>query len=864
MGQVWQATDIQLNRQVALKILPDAFADDPDRLARFQREAQVLASLNHPNIAAIHGIEQSDDTQALVLELVEGPTLADRIARGPIPVDEALPIAKQIAEALEAAHEAGVIHRDLKPANIKVRDDGTVKVLDFGLAKALDPSTEGDPSQSPTLTAAATQMGVIMGTAAYMSPEQARGKSMGTGSDIWAFGAVLYEMLTGRRAFEGATVSDTLAAVLKSEPDWRRVPASSPLALRRLLKRMLTKERKRRLQHIGDARVEVEDAASDGDTAAEDNRVPPERRGLVLAVVAVVAAGVGVTASLGVVALVTPQEVEPAAVIRTSIALPAEQHQPRRMKAPLAISPDGALVAYVARDESGAHLYLRRLDSFESTKVPGAENPFAPFFSADGQWVGFFAAGWLKKVSISLGSPQNVTPASHGFGGSWGADDTIVFAPNIGGGLWRVSASGGEPTRLTTPDPDTGVYAHVWPQLLPGDRGVLFTMWGDEAGAYLLDLATGGISRARDGSAGADVYVSSGHLVFADEATGDVLAVPFDLERLAVTGVATPVLDDVRYLDSQSARPFLAVSDSGTAVYVSAGPDEAQVVWVTREGDVTPITSEEGGVAGIRLSPDGRTVAFHDEQGNLWRLDTERQSVDILVPGEAFYSHSPVWSPDGQRVTFSSNEAGSWDVYEIDVATRGEPRPLVVREFDQRPESWSGDGRLLAFIEAHPVTGYDIWVVAAGEDPLPVLQSESNEFSPMLSPDGRLLAYVSDESGRYEVYVRTHPGGEVRAVSTNGGEEPAWSRSGEELFFRSGDQFMSVVVTSAQELDVSAPVALGLPSLARAGEDAAWGSTYYDVAPGANRILGVSDRSTTQFLVIQNWFTELERLVPVN
>ena len=437
MGQVWQATDTQLNRQVALKILPDAFAADPDRLARFTREAQILASLNHPNIAAIHGIEEAEGTRALVLELVEGPTLADRIAKGPIPLDEALPIAKQIAEALEAAHEAGVIHRDLKPANIKVREDGTVKVLDFGLAKALDPNPEGDPSQSPTLTAAATQMGVIMGTAAYMSPEQARGKPVDKRADIWAFGCVLYEMLTGQRAFQGEDVSLTLAEVMKSEPNWTALPADTPAAIRRLLDRAMAKERTKRLQHVGDARIEIDEALIHGDTdVATELSVSRlsgrSAAGLLVGAVLVLAAGlIGWQAGLSQSATPPPQH-------RVSIDLPESTVLPQGIGTSIAISPDGQYLVFVGHGPGGRQLYLHRMDEFGATPIPGTTGASMPFLSRDGQWVGFEMGVSLVRVPMSGGEPFTLcSPCNYGF---WGEDGNLIFSWD--GTVWQVPVGG--------------------------------------------------------------------------------------------------------------------------------------------------------------------------------------------------------------------------------------------------------------------------------------------------------------------------------------------------------------------------------------------------------------------------------------
>ena len=504
MGQVWQATDTQLNRQVALKILPDAFADDPDRLARFTREAQILASLNHPNIAAIYGIEEAEGTRALVLELVEGPTLADWIAQGPIPLDEALPIAKQIAEALEAAHEVGVIHRDLKPVNIKVREDGTVKVLDFGLAKALDPSPDADPSQSPTLTAAATQMGVIMGTAAYMSPEQARGKPVDKRADIWAFGCVLYEMLAGGKAFDGDDVSLTLSLVLQRQPATAALPANVPGAILRLVGRCLEKDRRRRLRDIGDAIAELDEATAS--TGPTDDGGPPVRSAPVRRAALPWAAGLLVTALL-VAAWTALRPVPPVEVTRFSIAVP-----PGATVEDVALSSDGRQVAYVVADADGGRLYRRTMDALESEVLRGAAGrPRFPFFSPDGAWLGFFErdGGTLRKVPASGGPSVRVTDAPAPATAVWTSDDTIVFG-TTGGGLSRVSALGGEPVAITTRGSDV---THTVGDVLPGGA-VLFTAHQTAGNRIAVASGDGGVYRTLvDGVS--PRYVDTGHLVFA-------------------------------------------------------------------------------------------------------------------------------------------------------------------------------------------------------------------------------------------------------------------------------------------------------------------------------------------------------------
>ena len=623
MGQVYQATDTKLNRQVALKILPEAFATDPDRLARFQREAQVLASLNHPNIAQIHGIEEEEGTRALVLELVEGPTLADRIAKGPIPIDEALPIAKQIAEALEAAHEAGVIHRDLKPANIKVREDGTVKVLDFGLAKALDPSPTTDPSQSPTLTAAATQMGVIMGTAAYMSPEQASGETTDKRSDIWSFGVVLFEMLTGQRLFSGKTVSHVLGAVLQVEPTWEALPAATPQSLRKLLRRCLEKDRRHRLRDIGDALEEVDDSSFASDT--EEAAPPPERQGQ-LTRQAVALAGVALVVGSVVtgMAVWNMRPAAPARLERFVLTSPAGSQLQSGRTRNLAISPDGSRIAYRTGPSGplGGALYVRSIGQLEFVHIASAEDVLAPFFSPDGEWIGFqdFGDGTIKRVSVLGGPSVTITSLDGAFrGASWGRDDTIVFA-TASGGLLRVPAVGGEPERLTTVSEADGEAAHWHPEILPNGEAVLFTAWTGSAETSqigVLSLDTGDVTMLVAGGM-APTYAPTGHIVYG--ALGTLRAVPFDPDELEILGNPVPVAENVATNPNFGAVQF-SLADDGSLVYVDAPITTGQMrtfVWVDREGREEPVEGMSvGDYRNPHISPDGQRLVYDDGLGRI-------------------------------------------------------------------------------------------------------------------------------------------------------------------------------------------------------------------------------------------------------
>ena len=882
MGQVWQATDTQLNRQVALKILPDAFAADPDRLARFTREAQILASLNHPNIAAIYGIEQSDDTRALVLELVEGPTLADRISKGPIPIDEALPIAKQIAEALEAAHEAGVIHRDLKPANIKVREDGTVKVLDFGLAKAFDPNPEGDPSQSPTLTAAATQMGVIMGTAAYMSPEQARGKRVDKRADIWAFGCVLYEMLTGQRPFQGEDVSLTLASVMKSDPNVRTLPPDVPATVRTVLRRCLEKNPRERVRDVGDVRLAMEGAfeTTAGVASGEAQvsmRAGAERAGLSRLVASVAATALVVGVGTWWATRRAPSG--PASPMRVEARLPDLEAGVGAFE--VALSPDGTLLVYGTLDRSavGRGLYLRALDRLEGTLlVPGGG--FAPFFSPDGQWVAFFTPTELQKVPVTGGSVQTVASVQQGAGGSWGPDDTIVFGA-FGTGLMRVSANEGEPKPLT--QLETGETLHGWPQWLPGGRAVLFAvrtrlpgMEASETGRLdILNLETQERTVVQEASTFGR-YVPTGHLVY--EADGNLFGVPFDLATRAVSGSAVPLASD---LGRRPRRSPFSVSRAGTLAYLSDSDDspEYPVVWVDRQGEMTPLWAEPGEYGQPRLSPDGTRVALivhRDDNVDLWVYDIER-GVPTRVTSDEAIDDDHVWSPDGEYLAFQSDREQPPSVYRVRADGSGAVERLTEGEYPSLPESWSADGRFLTYVVEHPQTGLDIWVLPMDGDREAVsfANTDAAEIMSAVSPDGRWIAYNARSGTIPEVYVRPYPSARERyQVSSGGGTQPRWSGDGRELFYRTPSGVMVVPVDPdadtfefgrAEEL-FSGAFQGGFLGVSVEGE----GYADYDVtADGQRFVMFPGDSNaflgsgTDHVTLVRNWFEELKRLVPI-
>ena len=882
MGQVYQATDTKLGRQVALKILPEAFATDPDRLARFQREAQVLVSLNHPGIAAIYGIEEQDGTRALVLELVEGPTLADRISKGPIPLDEALPIAKQIAEALEAAHEAGVIHRDLKPANIKVRDDGMVKVLDFGLAKAFHPEpTDVSASMSPTisLTAAATQMGMVIGTAAYMAPEQAKGKVVDKRADVWAFGAVLYEMLAGRRVFAGGDVSDTLAMVLMKEVDWSSLPAETPASVRKLLEHCLVRDPKQRIRDIGDAQLAMGGAFET--TARPSGRGAAPRlqvwqRPIPAATAALVVAAV---ASLTVWTLTRPGIVS--ADLMRFVITPPES-------APLGfsdagrdvvISGDGTFIAYNGPSPGGAipQIYLRPIDEVHGAALRGTVEGIAPFFSPDGEWVGFYntEANAYQKVSMFGGPSATLAETPAPLGASWGTDDQIIFGTSAGGtgesgpGLFRMSGDGGEPVPLTTLDPEQGETSHGWPFIIPGRDAVLFVIG---AGTPLLtgqlavlDLATREVTRL--GLAGVSPhYVSTGHLVYAVE-DGSVRAVPFDPTSFEVKGNPVPLIEGVAVQRSGAAN--FSISNNGSlvcALDVGRGGPLRSLVWVDREGREEPIAAPPRNYLYPRVSPDGTRVVLdvRDGENDIWVWDLAGETLRRLTfdSGRDRYGH---WTSDGQAVLFASNREGSSGIYRRAADGTGATERLMESDNRLAPNAVTSDGTGLVAQTIVAGRGEDLVFVPLDGNPTveTVVGTEFTERNAALSPDGVWMAFESNASGQYEVYVRPFPDVEsgLWLISTGGGEEPAWSHDGSELFYRASNRMMAVSVKTDSGFTYGTPQTLFVgPYRDRDGRT-------YDVAADGRFLMvsGVTaaDARPPEINVVINWFQELTERVPV-
>ncbi len=889
MGEVYRATDSRLKRQVAIKILPSLLAADPDRLARFQREAEVLASLNHPHIAAIYGLEDADGITALVMELVEGEDLAERIARGPIAVDEALTIAKQIAEALEAAHERGIIHRDLKPANIKLRADGTIKVLDFGLAKLGDQLADSVVSQSPTITSPTllSAAGVILGTAAYMSPEQARGQAADKRSDIWAFGVVVFEMLAGQRLFVGDTISDTLASVLKTEPDWRALPAAVPARLRGLLRWCLEKNPKRRLRDIGDARVQIEDliAAGPDETGAVASHrpAPAWRRALPWVTSAALAA-----ALVAVVMLWAPwQKARPAPRVHLSTEIGADAWLPISTVDAVTISPSGDVIAFAAQNGPNGHqqLYVRRLDQLDAVRLAGTEDASSPFFSPGGQWIGFFSGGKLKKIAVTGGAAVEICSAPLQRGGAWDKDGTIVLLPNRLGGLMRVSAAGGTPQPLTSIA--EGETTHRWPQLLPDGKGVLFTggtglNTGYNEGALVVQpLPTGPrVVVQRGGFHGR--YVASGHVVYIHD--GTLFAIPFDLDRLAVTGPPAPVLEGMVTNAGTGSAQF-AVSDNGTLVYVR-GPSILSsgipMQWTDQSGKITPLRTTRVFWANPRFSRTGDRIALQiGAQSDIWVYDVARDSLTPVTVDPAADT-KPVWSPDDRYLAFGSARANnsSTNLYLQRSDGTGTAQRLSESPNSQEAESWHPSGRYLMFEEVNPVTHRDLMILPLEGNsvsgwkpgkPTAFLNSTFEEHQAAFSPDGRWVAYASNEAGRNEVYVRPFPGpGSKWQISTDGGSAPTWSRTRPELFYGginnlgAGQIMVVPYVADKDSFRAEKPRLWSEARFQTRGPD----NRMFDLHPDGNRfVLAASEETVGQakynhLTLVFNFFDELRRLAP--
>ena len=863
MGEVYRARDTKLKREVAIKILPDEFSRDPERVARFQREAEVLASLNHPNIAAIYDLDEANGSRFLVLELVEGDTLAERIRRGPLPIDEAVNIAKSICEALEAAHEKGVVHRDIKSANIKLTPTGQVKVLDFGLAKVREAGAAAAFSNSPTLLSG-SMPGVILGTAAYMSPEQAKGKETDRTTDVWSFGCVLYEMLTGRAAFEGETTGEILGGIFKAEPDWHRLPAKTPEGIRHLLRRCLKKEQKQRLQYIGDARIEIEEALSGASESTARPAGSRTRERLWSVVAAVFLIGMAALAVPTIVHLREPPPAE-APEMRVDIVTPSSSDP-----VSFAISPDGRRLVFVASADGQPRLWLRPLDVVTAQPLAGTEGAFYPFWSPDSRSVGFFAGGKLKRVDIGGGLPQTLANAI-GLGGAWGPEGVILFTQGTSNPIFRIPASGGEVVAVTKLDAPRQ-NGHRFPQFLPGGRQFLFYVVGrqDSQGIYLGSLDSPAIKRlTAAGTAG--LYAPPGWLLFVRQRT--LVARRFDLPHGELTGDPVTVADQVGGNDRNLGA--FSVSAAGPIAYRGGDAGGRQLTWFDRSGKAlgTVGAPDFNGLQDPAISPDGRRVAVDrvvQGNGDIWLLDGTRTTrFTFDASADAF----PVWSPDGSRILFRSNRKGDWHVYQKPSNGSGAEELLYEALQPDSPSSWSADGRFILLQGTSPKTIYDLWVLpmsGANASPAgrsqeknegdrkarPFLSTPFDERNGQFSPDGQWVAYRSNESGQFEIYVRPFPGpGGQWQVSTAGGIAPRWRRDGKELYYVAPDgRLLAVpIATKGVTLEPGTPVPLFQTRIVGGGTNP--NRPQYDVAPDGRFLINITteDATTSPITLLQNW-----------
>lgn len=897
MGEVYRARDQKLRRAVALKMLPASSSFDPERLARLEREARMLAALNHSNIATIHGLEESEGTRFLVLELVEGETLAERLQRGRIPLEETLVLCRQIAEGLEAAHEKGIIHRDLKPANIKITPDGKVKILDFGLAKEFRREALPDEvARSSTLTKQMNQAGTILGTAAYMSPEQATGKPLDKRTDIWAFGCIVYECLTGQKAFAGETITEIFAAILRGQPDWQALPAATPGNVRNLLHRCLQKDPKERLRDIGDARIEMQEQEWLPSERSRESR--PFARGR-LTLAGLVILGLGLWGGAALMHCLKPgpsRVLQPA--VRSLVRLePGFCLDGLRRSAPygfdhptrtaMAISSDGGFMVYSAvKENPGAQdksrLYLRKFDRLEAKPIAGTVGGCSPFLSPDDCWVGFWADSKLMKVAVEGGIPTVLCDVSLPCGFSWGADNQIIFGSGDQSGLSRISAAGGKVEILTRADQSKEEVAHHLPCCLPGGKGILFTIkrhpWDPQPRVAVLELATRKWRVLLENAADAR-YVMTGHLAFLRQ--GTLLVIPFDPERLDITGQPVAAVENIAQalntgsgsLDAAAGQ--FSISGSGLLVYALGGivPDmHNSLVWVDRQGKAEKVAPFTAPFFAPHLSPNGQRIAYlsYGLEKCVWVYDLSRSTATKLT-SEGAAKHV-AWSPDGQRVVFGWLRTGVNNLYWQSADGSSPMERLTQSDNNQFPGSWSPDGEALAFVEAD--IEYHIFLLNVRDRrSTPYLNSRFFEWCPEFSPDGRWMAYVSGESGRPEVYVQSVPAGKGKwQISNQGGNQPLWARNGKHLFYRAAamegqnlTQVWSVDVQTGSGFSASPPRLL----FEQSGYGGGNPIRCWDVSADGDRFLMVKleerkAQPLTEMVLVENWFDELRRLTSAN
>jgi serine/threonine protein kinase/Tol biopolymer transport system component len=862
MGEVYRARDTRLNRDVAIKVLPSHLADRPELRERFEREARTIASLNHPHICTLHDIGHQDGTDFLVMEHLEGETLAQRLLKGPLALDQVLQYAIEIADALDKAHRKGITHRDLKPGNIMLTKSGT-KLLDFGLAKLKQEPTASISQLSTQETL--TEQGTILGTYPYMAPEQVEGKTdqIDARTDIFAFGALVYEMATGKKAFEGKTSASVMAKILEVDPPpMSSLQPMTPPALDRVVKTCLAKDPGQRWQTATDLCRELQWIAEGGSQISAMPAGPAKgfraigRRPFVLAL--------GTSLLAAVIASFATWNLKPAPspptrpVSRYTITLPPGEQLGGMDFSSVAISPDGSELAYLATRGNVRQVYVRPMDSLDARALPDTEGAADPFFSPDGQWLGFFAGGKLKKVSVNGGAAITLCNAGIALGASWGRQGTIVFGTV--GPLMQVSDAGGAPQALTHLEKEET--DHLWPEFLPGDKAVLF-MAGPPARVAVYSLETG---ETRDLIQGATSphYLPSGHLVYAQADT--LMVVPFDARHLTVTGPAVPVVEGVLVSQFYPAAHY-STSGTGSVVYLSGGVESARrkLVWVDRKGTERPLTAPERAYRYPRLSPDGQRVAvtIEESESHIWIHDLRRDTLTRWT-FSGTGNRTGAWTPNGKRIAFRSNKEGAPNIYWQRADGSGGLERLTTSNFSQTPNSWAPDGQALAFSQTSPATGIDIWVLRMGDHKArPFLQTPFTETAPAFSPDGHWLVYASDESGRYEIYVQPYPGpGGKWQISTEGGTEPLWNRNGKELFYRSGDKMMVVDVSTERSFSV------GKPRMLFEGQYTPTPATLPDYAVSADGqrflMLKAADQTQgpTQINVVLNWTEELKRLVP--
>jgi len=870
MGEVYRARDKKLKRDVAIKILPEEFSRDADRVSRFQREAEVLASLNHPNIAAIYDLQEASGTSYLVLELVEGETIADRLKRGPIPTKEALSIATSMCDALETAHEKGVVHRDLKPANVKITPDGKVKVLDFGLAKALDSeSPEVDLSNSPTLVSGSVR-GIVLGTTAYMSPEQAKGAIVDRRTDIFAFGGVLYEMLAGRRAFPGDTVSEILAAVIRAEPDWTKLPAAIPPGIRRLLSRCLQKDRSLRFRDIADVRFQIEEATLDTGGAVPVARSYTARMGWILAALLLgatlfFAARPSLNSSLTdpiSFNVFPPEGTVFSAANNTTVNVPQ-----------FALSPDGNNLVFVAEAPGATRtLWVRTKDQVSARELLGTANAESPFWSPDSRWIGFFVEGKVKKIPAAGGPAQIITQTSTDIrGGTWSREDNILFASGTEP-ILHVKSSGGKTTPVTVLDISRELGTHRYPYFLPDGNHFLYSIFGrstDHNGVYLgsLNDQNKTLLVRLDTNA---VYVPPGFLLFVD---GEILqGQAFDVKRLQLNGQPFFVAEHAGR--SSAFMSAVSASDVGTIAYAGTIPQNGRLTWIDRSGNTleTPVTPD-GDYPDFRLSPDEKRLAVslvNVKAGlvEIWLTDLARNSTSRFASG-GLVTGTPIWSPDGTRLVFRTNRNGLTELYERSAAGGGSERPILVGEAYRAAQlsanvvhaDWSPDGRSIIFSDPSTESGNDLWLLPLTQNGKPerFVASPSEQMHGNFSPDGHLVAYTSNESGSFEVYVETLPRSDRKwSVSTGGGYEPRWRADGSEIYYLSEDRKLMAV-------SVGPGPSFGVPKAlfqTRVPAGITPNRTHYVPSRDGRRFLVNTQTASTQqaaITVVLNWSATLSK-----